>query len=73
MTGPDHSPASPAQLGADADSPFNVLIGDVAEHPADQHQVGRDHPGVLVGQRRVGGHHLDPRQARGLGGVPGLS
>jgi hypothetical protein len=60
-----------AQLGAEADRAPHVVVGQVAEHPADQHQVGRDQAGVLVGQRRVGGHHLDPRQPRGLGGVPG--
>jgi hypothetical protein len=58
-----------AQLGAEADHAPYVVVIQVAEHPADQHQVGRDHPGVLVGQRRVGGHHLDSRQARGLGRV----
>ena len=68
--GPDHRAAVRAQLGAVADRAPHVVAGQVAEHPADQHQVGRDHPGVLVGQRRVRGHHLDPRQARGLGGVP---
>ncbi|MGH3178411.1 MAG: hypothetical protein ACRDPF_31615 [Streptosporangiaceae bacterium] len=68
--GPDHGAAVRAQLGAEADRAPHVVLGHVAEYPADQHQVGRDHPGVLVGQRRVGGHHLDPRQARGLGGVP---
>jgi hypothetical protein len=60
-----------AQLGAEAGHAPHVVVGQVAEHPADQHQVGRDHPGELVGQRRVAGHHLHPRQARGLGGVPG--
>jgi hypothetical protein len=60
-----------AQLGAEADHAPHVVVGQVAEHPAGQHQIGRDHPGVLVGQRRVRGHHLDPRQARGLGGFPG--
>ncbi|HEX8928493.1 MAG TPA: hypothetical protein VGA45_06215, partial [Actinomycetota bacterium] len=59
-----------AQLGAEAGHAPHVVVGQVAEHPADQHQVGRDHASVLLGQRRVGGHHLDPRQARGLGGVP---
>jgi hypothetical protein len=60
-----------AQLRAEADRAPHVVVIQVAEHPADQHQVGRDQGAVLVGQRRVGGHHLDPRQARGLGGVPG--
>jgi hypothetical protein len=68
--GPDHGAAVRAQLGAEADRAPDVVLGQVAEHPADQHQVGRHHPGVLVGQHRVAGHHLDPRQARGLGGVP---
>jgi hypothetical protein len=59
-----------AQLGAEADRAPDVVVGHVAEHPAHQHQVRRDQAGVLLGQRRVGGHHLDPRQARGLGGGP---
>jgi hypothetical protein len=56
-----------AQLGAVADHAPHVVVGHVAEHPAGEHQVGRHHPGVPIGQRRVAGHHLDPRQARGLG------
>jgi hypothetical protein len=59
-----------AQLGAEADRAPDVVVGHVAEHPAHQHQVRRGQAGVLLGQRRVGGHHLDPRQARGLGGGP---
>jgi hypothetical protein len=58
-----------AQLGAEADHAPHVVVGQVAEDPAHQHQVGRDQAGVLVGQRGIGGHHLDPRQARGLGGL----
>ena len=65
--GPHHRAAVRAQLGAVADRAPHVVVGHVAEHPADQHQVGRHHPGVLIGQRRVAGHHLDPRQPRGLG------
>jgi hypothetical protein len=67
--GPHHRAAVRAQLGAVADRAPHVVVGHVAEHPADQHQVGRHHPGVVIGQRRVAGHHLDLRQARGLGCV----
>ncbi len=66
-TGPHHRAAVRAQLGAVADRAPHVVVGHVAEHAADQHQVGRHHPGVVIGQRRVAGHHLDLRQPRGLG------
>ena len=67
--GPHHRAAVRAQLGAVADRAPHVVVGHVAEHSADQHQVGRYHPGVVIGQRGVAGHRLDPRQARGLGRV----
>ncbi len=67
--GPHHRAAGRAQLGAVADRAPHVVIGHVAEHPADQHQVGRHHSGVVVGQRRVAGYHLHLRQPRGLGCV----
>jgi hypothetical protein len=62
--GPHHRAVPGAQLGAVADRALDVRVGDVAEHAADQDQVGGRHPGVGVGQCRVGGHHLDPGQAR---------
>ena len=65
--GPHHRAAVRAQLGAVADRAPHVVVGQVAEHPADQGQVGRHHPGVVIGQRRVAGHHLDPRQVLDLG------
>jgi hypothetical protein len=65
--GPHHRAAARAQLGAVADRAPHVVVGHVAEHPAGQHQVRRHHPGVVIGQRRVAGHHLDPGQARRLG------
>ncbi len=64
--GPHHRAAARAQLSAVADRAPHVVVGHVAEHSAGQHQVGRHHPGVLIGQRRVAGHHLDPRQPRRL-------
>ena len=65
--GPHHRAAVRAQLGAVADRAPHVVVGHVAEHPADQHQVSRHHPGVVIGQGRVAGHHLDLRQPGGLG------
>jgi len=69
--GPHHRPAPDAQLRTVADRPFDVRVGDVAEHAADQDQVGGDHPGVGVGQRRVAGHDLDLGQAGCAGRLPG--
>ena len=47
--GPDDGAAGGAQPGAVPDGPGHVLVGDVAEHAARQHQVGRDQPGVGAG------------------------
>ncbi len=65
--GPHHRAAVRAQLGAVPDHAPHVVVGQIAEHPADQHQVRGHHPGIVIGQRRVAGHHLDPGQAGGLG------
>lgn len=44
-----------------------VGVGEVPEDPAQQHQVGRGHPGVGVGRGGVPGDHLDLVEP-GLGG-----
>ena len=69
--GPHHRPAPGAQLCAVADRPLDVGVGEVAEHTADQDQVGGHHPGVGAGQRGVTGHDLNPGQAGRPGRLPG--
>ena len=51
--GPYGGAPSGAQLRAVADHPLHTGVGDVPEHPADEHQVGRDQVRVLAGQRGV--------------------
>jgi hypothetical protein len=36
------------------------------QHRVGRHRVGRHQPGLLIGQRRVPGYHLDLGQVRGL-------
>ena len=56
------SASARAEPGKQAHGPFDVLVGDVPEHAARQHQVGRDGTEVGIRLRRVRGHDVDPME-----------
>ena len=67
---PDHGAAGLAQLAARADGALDVPEGDVAEHPADEHEISRCHVAVVVSERGIAGHDLDALQPGGPGSRP---
>ncbi|HJZ28992.1 MAG TPA: hypothetical protein VJ370_22145, partial [Streptosporangiaceae bacterium] len=46
--GPDDGAAGLAQLAARVDGLLDVLVADIAEHPADQHQIRRREAAVVI-------------------------
>jgi polyhydroxybutyrate depolymerase len=68
--GPYHRAAAGAQLSAVIHRAPDVFVGHVAEHAARKDQVGGRHPGVVVGERGIAGHHLDPGQPGGPRRLP---
>jgi len=65
VAGPDDAGTTPAEPGEGTDGGGDVLVGDVAEDPAYQEEIGGDVGGVGVGQRCVAGDH--PYLRRGSG------
>lgn len=60
-----------AQNWAVREGVLDVLVGDVAEYAAGQHDVRGNHSVVVVSHRGVAHHNVDPAQAGGLGGPLG--
>ena len=67
LPGPDDGAAGLAQLAARADGPLDVLVSDIAEHPADQHQIRRRQAAVVISDRGITSHDLHPIQSGGTG------
>lgn len=63
MAGPDHASASRAQLRAGLDCPLDVIVRNIAEDTAYQHEVGRHETVVVVGQRGIAGYDFDLMQS----------
>ena len=59
MTGPDHRSPRCAERRHPRYGRPNIPVADIAEHAADQNQIGREGAGVGADQRRVPSHHLD--------------
>ena len=68
VPGPDHGRARRAQPGERGDRAGGVLVADVAQHAAQQEQVGGRAPGVRLGAAGVGAPDRDARQAGGRRG-----
>ncbi len=64
---PDDERFGCAQRRECADRSLNVVVGNVAEHAADEHDVRGDGARVHVGFGRVGAYHLDRRGGRRAG------
>ena len=62
MTCPDNGRARRAQRRQRVDRARDVVVGDVAEHAAGEHELGGDRAGVRTRVGRVAGHHFDSRR-----------
>jgi GrpB-like predicted nucleotidyltransferase (UPF0157 family) len=71
MARPHHARARGAELWEHRDRPFDVLVREVTEHPAQQQDVRRHCAHVGVGKRCVAGDDIDALEAGAASGVAG--